>query len=59
MAPRGNLDPDQWGNNMATFDIHHAHIPTSLYKEIVWALQGKMREYIRKRLNPLNCLGVT
>jgi hypothetical protein len=45
MAPRVGLDPLGTGNDMQTFDIHRARIPTSLFKAIVEDLEVSMKQY--------------
>jgi len=45
IAPRIGLDPAARGNDMKTFHIHRARIPTSLFKEIVADLEMTMKQY--------------
>jgi hypothetical protein len=45
MAPRVGLNSFGAGNDMQTFDIHRARIPTSLFKGIVQDLEVSMRQY--------------
>jgi hypothetical protein len=45
IAPIVGLHPFGMGNDMQTFDIHRARIPTSLFKEIVQDLEVSMKQY--------------
>jgi hypothetical protein len=45
IAPRVGLDPLLKGNDMQTFDIHRARIPTSLFKAMVEDLGVVMNQY--------------
>ena len=45
IAPRVGLDPLLKGNDMQTFDVHRARIPTALFKEIVEDLGIAMNQY--------------
>ena len=43
--PRVGLDFGLAGRDMHTFDIHRAHIPSSLFKDIIGDLQVIMKQY--------------
>ena len=45
IAPRVGLDPLLKGNDMQTFDIRRARIPTALFKAIVEDLDVVMNQY--------------
>ena len=45
IAPRVGLDPLLTGNDMQTFDVHRARIPTALFKAIVEDLGIVMNQY--------------
>jgi hypothetical protein len=45
IAPRVGLKFELAGNDMPTFDIHRARIPTSLFGDIVLDLEVIMKQY--------------
>ena len=45
MAPRVGLEPTCAGNDMPTFDVHRARIPTPLFKDIIRDLEIAMKQY--------------
>ena len=45
IAPRVGLDPLLKGNDMETFGVHRARIPTALFKAIVEDLGIVMNQY--------------
>ena len=45
IAPRVGLKFELAGEDMPTFDIHRARIPSSLFKDIIGDLQVIMKQY--------------